>query len=707
MLLLLGACGSPPAPITLPAPLSPTPSTANPGRLMAGFGRVDITPPPGVGLTGYGFEGQQAAGYRQRLHARALLLRDSLDPAKQIVFLVADLGHNSPLLQRLTAQRVAAAGIAIGADRIILSTTHTHSGPGNYFEAQQLNQLAGLFGGYDPAMAEFLVSRFAAAIEYAVQDLAPARAAWGTAVVHGVTRNRSVDALLHDSESVSLLRRAEINHDSLASVAVDDTLLLLRVERCTPACAPRGAFAVFALHGTGYPEVNDLVDADIQGVTERLVERHIAGARDPGAGFFLLANGAEGDVSPDWRAESRCNDLKFRVARRPGGPRTPLGLEEWRMPNGRREACLDAARQDVATLGARLAAAVDSLFDALAVKTHPTLTLDRAFVTLDLNHLETSYPLCLPAGGTAQDAGAEDGVTRLAHWRYFWVLRSGFEEGKSGVNPNRSGCQGAKQITLGPLQRLAFGPHGFPETAELAVVQVDRTILAAVPAEITTILADRLKRAVAAAGREQIEHVAVLGFANGYVGYVTTREEYDAQNYEGGSNLYGPNTGLALTEQLQILTEGMVHGHPTVGLPPILAHPGPVAAILPRPASLTPTWFERRRVQRVWCEATRGLYGIWTDAPPGNLVPADGEVVEVQRRAADGWVNVARDDQNDVEVRALGPAGSPLYRWQVRWIPDSMPSGDYRIMPVARPRQGVPDVVNDTMHVRCPSSSSP
>src|SRR5213593_2226717 len=61
----------------LPSPTSARPAPAALPGLRAGFGRADITPPPGVGLAGNGPEGRRAVGYRVRLYARALLLEDS------------------------------------------------------------------------------------------------------------------------------------------------------------------------------------------------------------------------------------------------------------------------------------------------------------------------------------------------------------------------------------------------------------------------------------------------------------------------------------------------------------------------------------------------------------------------------------------------------------------------------------------------------
>jgi neutral ceramidase len=94
--------------------------------------------------------------------------------------------------------------------------------------------------------------------------------------------------------------------------------------------------------------------------------------------------------------------------------------------------------------------------------------------------------------------------------------------------------------------------------------RVGRLLVAAVPAEVTTMAGRRLREVVlvaaeaaeaaesAAAGPSDLEEgweVIITGVANGYAGYVTTGEEYDAQRYEGASTLYGPHTlaaGLSL-----------------------------------------------------------------------------------------------------------------------------------------------------------------
>jgi len=55
--------------------------------------------------------------------------------------------------------------------------------------------------GYDSAMVEFLVSRFARAVLDARRDLRPARVAWSATAVWGHTRNRSYEAFLRNKPS--------------------------------------------------------------------------------------------------------------------------------------------------------------------------------------------------------------------------------------------------------------------------------------------------------------------------------------------------------------------------------------------------------------------------------------------------------------------------------------------------------------------------
>jgi len=78
----------------------------------------------------------------------------------------------------------------------VIAATHVHSGPGHFYAERQYNQSTSQVVGYDSAMVEFLVSRFARAVLDAQRDLRLARVAWSATAVWGHTRNRSYEAFL-------------------------------------------------------------------------------------------------------------------------------------------------------------------------------------------------------------------------------------------------------------------------------------------------------------------------------------------------------------------------------------------------------------------------------------------------------------------------------------------------------------------------------
>lgn len=64
-----------------------------------------------------------------------------------------------------------------------------------------------------------------------------------------------------------------------------------------------------------------------------------------------------------------------------------------------------------------------------------------------------------------------------------------------------------------------------------------------------------------------MHHFVVVSCANGYVGYVTTPEEYSVQHYEGGHALYGPQTQPFLAAHLSKLALDMKNGATVSHLP--------------------------------------------------------------------------------------------------------------------------------------------
>src|SRR5213594_4160645 len=582
-----------PARLELPASLSPPPRPMLGTGLRAGFARVDITPPPGVGLAGNGPEGAAARGYRLRLYARVLVLADG--EGNRLALVVADFPLGSALLHRRVAALTARTD-GIGVDRLVIAATHTHAGPGHYFEAAAYNDQGSSVVGFDPLMLDSLTARIARAVHAAVADLRAARVAWGSRAVWGYTRIRSLPAMLRN------IPLPTAPADAPATLfpeyrLVDPELAMLRVDQLDPATGryrPSGAFSIFAMHGTGNAPANDLLDADIHGLVERRLERHI----DPDGGFvpravYLFANGAEGDVSPAWPPQSRCNVPTLAPLPALAGPFT-RSLWEWRPPTATHLAsCRHAAREAIAVIGKSVGDSAVALFDALGATLTERLELGRAFTTLFLRDSARALGICSePALGLSTLVGADDAHTRIDGWKLFGLFDVGLKQGSP--NPDVPGCQAQKRqlfdAAFGGLPNHLFVSGNLPSYAQVTVLRLGNRVIGTVPAEVTTTAGRRMREQMLASAREAglpVSAALILGHANGYLEYVTTAEEYTAQYYEGGSTLYGPGEAAMFGRALARLAASVSTGDslPPAAAPPLDLVVGLARHIVPRRSS--------------------------------------------------------------------------------------------------------------------------
>jgi hypothetical protein len=137
---------------------------------------------------------------------------------------------------------------------------------------------------------------------------------------------------------------------------------------------------------------------------------------------------------------------------------------------------------------------------------------------------------------------------------------------------------GLAQLTYtpGPANVRPAGDRACPLTPNVIpvhVLRIGQCALAAVPAEITTQAGRRVKTRLNAAFGGAVRYQAISSYSNGYSGYITTPEEYDAQHYEGASMLYGPQALEALAQTFEALASRIVTGSTT-------AIPGAAAAFV-------------------------------------------------------------------------------------------------------------------------------
>ncbi len=694
---------APPQTIRLPGQSFATPQPVS-GTLKAGFGRADITPPPGLGLAGNGSEGRRARGYRTRLYARALVLRNA--SGQQVAFVALDLAFTSAQLQR------RAAWIAneihpdsLSADRLIVTATHTHSGPGNFLDAPGFNLLASSVGGYDGIFAESLARGVAHALADAIANLRPASVAWGWESLWGFTRNRSFVSYSRNSPlDVPNFKPPPDLPDSMQ--AVDPTWLMLRVDNRDPetgALRPAGAFSVFAMHGTTNAEVDSLYDGDIQGLLERGLERHIdslnrdtdaAGAPWPvPRAVHLLANGTEGDVSAVWPEASRCPPPKLLpVGWRPG-PRANHPAPVWvEARRARIAGCIVSGREFTVNAARAMNQRVAAMFDKLGSQLQQDIPIGVAFDALSLQGSLRPGRLCAPAVGLSALGGAPDGRTRLMGWRLLGFLGPTIGDGPDAARAEPVGCQGTKRALFWWLQWTLAKLGAVPDFAQFSVARVGNVALATAPAELTIVAGEGIRRAVGDGLSRvgvAVEHIGVVGLTNGYMQYVATDSEFSRQRFESGFTLYGPRTAEVFADHLGRLAERLAPSEKevTYPIPDLEITPGADTRILrpPRDVAHEPI---SRRIDRVACAG--GVAEIdWIDEHPERLLPHAGPLVRIEvprdRDLPDsGWKLLTWDDDPWMEVLPLRRVHGG-YLWRLRWSPRPAPEGPVRVVLEPRP----------------------
>jgi len=106
------------------------------------------------------------------------------------------------------------------------------------------------------------------------------------------------------------------------------------------------------------------------------------------------------------------------------------------------------------------------------------------------------------------------------------------------------------------------------------VLRIGNFFILATSSELTTMSGRRLRKSVYNQIRNnklvpdnQEIYVVIAGLANGYQDYMTTPEEYQAQRYEAGSTLFGPNSLPGLIQEFTRLVDDMIQGQPSTSDP--------------------------------------------------------------------------------------------------------------------------------------------
>jgi neutral ceramidase len=501
-------------------------------RYRAGFGIAEITAyEPGMAMLGWGVPENVPTGVAEPLFARAMVVSDG---AETIAYVCADLCFVSVAL-RLRVLELLDPSLRIAPRALTITATHTHSGPSGFSHAF-FYDLTG--PGYSPRVTEIIAKGIASAIREAAMRAEPSALGLSSIRIpraEPIAFNRSLDAFA---------RNAEVRGRIASDAAVDRTLTLIAARDRRDRLI--GALSFFALHATSVHSDGRAIHCDHKGMAAAALERwaRANGASDAFVGIF--AQGAAGDVTPNYRGSRR----GFTVGR------------------------YDADQDSAAYVAGVQAAAARSLLDGRGA------VLDGPIGSA-LAHVDFGPRAAL---GIAMAEGTAEGPGPLRALAPIVAATKGPRDPKRvllEVGP------GVRRRLLGrfdplalPLRHpaidharrvlarggLADAHTWIPTILPLSLVRIGWLVLAGLPNEPTTMagarLAARLRARLAPQG---IRHVHVGGYANGYSGYLTTPEEYEAQRYEGAYTLFGPRTWDRFAHELDALADSLAHEH---GAPP-------------------------------------------------------------------------------------------------------------------------------------------
>jgi neutral ceramidase len=621
---LLGACGHfvPKVPDRTPKPVA-----HQPAAVRVGTARADISMPPGAAMFGHALDARIAEGYWTRNYCRVFYFETAL--GHKLALIPCDLPAVSALLQRAVAEKVAPA---LHASQIMITATHSHAGVGHFFGSSQYTSMfSSRLPGYDEELLLALTARIAEAVERARSTARPARISWHHRYdFWGFTRNRSLAAFLLNRPRYTPphaypgCAAPGCPPHTADLEAVDPSLHVLRIEAFDPSspakpAEPIGSLSFFAMHPTVVHSFYKYFGGDTSAVVSRHVERELrreacaldvqtcARDIDPLHGVI---NTNEGDISPVW---SR-GDIDEAVA-----VGSAVGRFVWQthlMPAPKQaKPLIDSRYIEVDMRGAEFRD------DGAALKICDAGKLGQGVAAGGSDHRTTVAPVPMFDRAPPVDFEIED-------------------------------CHAPKRPLLGGVGSFMMSREGvFPNRLPLAIAQVDEVALSFVPGELTVTAGSRLNQRVLAEtanypGRPK--YALVAGLANEYIQYVATEEEYQLQDYEGASTLYGPSSARFLANRLGLLARAMLDPKVDAWLGEA-REPKQIDFVFgpseKRMARKTGDASERRHLGTCAMNVVSGPPRIcmyWSDRGPGD-VPLRPEAGD-PRLHRFSWIEVVRDE---------------------------------------------------------------
>jgi hypothetical protein len=437
------------------------------GRLRAGAGHSDITPPIGTPLEGYIERREVSKGVHDRLFAKAIVLED-LDGSKVAVVSCDLVGVGRWIVDY--ARKEIQLRTGIHGNSVMITATHTHSGPRgvvDFFTGEDVFS-KGLF---DSKLSESIGNGIVEAVAIADESLRDAKIGLGRSNIVGLCSNRRSADGPFDPE-LAVLEVDSSNDKQLIGCAVN-----------------------YACHPTVLGPNNLLFSGDFPVFASDTVQATLKRKLGEDGREVLFLNGASGNVSTRFTRREATFDEAERIGRTLG-----IGILK--------------VMQNIKETSSEIAISAASEIVKLPQRKLPPLD----FVKSDLRRGEEMLK-------QLKTSGASEGQIRVIE----------------------SMIEGAKGLLAAYDYARKFEGREFD--VEVQVFKFGEVVtLCAVPAELFVEFGLQIKRKL------KRLNPLVVGYANGFIGYVLTEEAYREGGYESLSTFFEPNAGSTIVETIEELS---------------------------------------------------------------------------------------------------------------------------------------------------------
>ncbi len=675
--------------------------------LEVGVGKADITGPITDISNGYNSLGDLMEGLLTRLNARAFAVKKG---NTYMAYCSVEHCLMAESIKPGVLKELRKRGLnQYGEANTMISVTHDHASTSNisFYGLYDINNGV---PGYDKDNYNNIVQGIADAIEKADRDLAPGKVKLGYAKTDIHSYNRSLDAkkwdvnydptqFKNDLEAVSRSVNKEM---SVLSFSHDDK-------------GDIGCIAFFPSHGTSNPIHNHLVAADHKGYASWKVEQ------EKGKGYVCaMPQNESADVSPN-RPQDKDYHLPFQRA---ADLDKNLDVIEDQIVPGQEEAdwIVKILKGGPNIVTINLTPKIAYNYTTVDFE---NIKVDKKYIGRyhmpydDVDHAKTSEP-CVGAGMIAGDEEgapvdyAKEGAIRRNYHKDPATGKITIETPKFADTIDIYGLQNIMDpvwpTAMKVLQSdkyddeqmekvvcLAVGKM-MQTTQPLQIIQIGEAAIAGVPFELTTEAGRRVREVLTETlKKDGVKKVILSTNTNAYSQYITTREEYAAQHYEGTACFFGPWANSALMQEMDKLAQELADGKAS-STGQALAKERTALAYIPTYASVAPPKPDTnnpgtlvQNVAKKHFQNGETVSAVFTGANPRNitllcldgrkdLVPDDYSYLYVEKKVGDKWIIVRTDEDPYTYIHFDGNGITSTREASVNWLLRNVEPGTYRLV---------------------------